>query len=482
MASVADVPEMSIGAAFTWLAAQDPDRVAVRCGDDVLTRRELDERATAVAARWVRRGVAVDDVVTVALPNGVPFVVACVAAWKAGACVQPLSPRLAPAERAAVEELTRPALVVDDGSVDELLGVRDGEAGTASQERADEPTDDLPDRWAAAWKAPTSSGSTGRPKVVVAAAPARVDPTRPVAPFVPAEAVQVVAGPLFHAAPFTYALRGLMTGHTLVVLPRFDPVSWLAAVAEHGATWSVLVPTMMQRIMRVSDRDSYDVGSLAGVLHMGARCPEPVKRAWIAWLGPERVVEVYAGSESSGLTMIDGTEWRERPGSVGRPVGDSEFRAVRPDGTECAPGESGELLMRRAAPTYRYLGGPPPRDDGWHSLGDAGWIDADGYVFVGDRLDDVVVTGGVKVAPADVESVLDTHPAVRSSVVVGREDADLGMRVHAVVDTAGTPVAVADLAAWVADRLDPEKRPRSWEVVDVELRGDTGKVRRRDWR
>lgn len=469
---------MSIGAAVAWLAAQEPDRPAVRCGETVLTRRQLDEQAAAVAAAWVRRGLAVDDVVTVALPNGVAFVLACVAAWKAGACVQPLSPRLAPAERDAVLALTGPALVVDPTTVDGLLAAAGGRRGVP----ADPPPERLPDRWSRAWKAPTSSGSTGRPKVVVSTAPARVDPTRPVADFVPRDAVQLVAGPLFHAAPFTYALRGLTTGHTLVVMERFDAAAWLAAVEQQRATWSVLVPTMMQRIARRPDFHDRDLSSLEGVLHLGARCPRPVKRAWIERLGPTRVVEVYAGSESAGVTSIDGVEWLERPGSVGRPTGGSEFRAVRPDGTPCAPGEVGELLMRRPAATYRYLGGPPPRPDGWHTLGDAGWVDADGYVHVGDRLDDIVVTGGATVAPADVEAVLDTHPAVRSSVVVGRDDADLGQRVHAVVDTAGTPLALGDLEAWVARHLDPEERPRSWEVVDVDLRGDTGKVRRRDWR
>ena len=162
------------------------------------------------------------------------------------------------------------------------------EAGGRAEGHDDAP---LPPLAAASWKAPTSSGSTGAPKIVRSTDPARVDPSVPFAPFVPHRAVQLVAGPLFHAAPFVYAMRGLMTGHELVVMPRFDAAEWLRLVEEHRVTWGMLVPSGMQRILDVPGRETVDVGSLASVLHLGARCPEPLKRAWIDWLGPERVDE-----------------------------------------------------------------------------------------------------------------------------------------------------------------------------------------------
>jgi bile acid-coenzyme A ligase len=294
----------------------------------------------------------------------------------------------------------------------------------------------------------------------------------------------MVAGPLFHAAPFVYAMRGLMTGHALVVLPRFDAETALRTIAEHGVTWTMLVPTMMHRIWRLGDevRSSHDVSSLESVLHMGARCAPWLKRAWIDWLGPERVVEVYAGTESQGLTMITGSEWLEHPGSVGRGVSGSHFRVVRPDGSGCAVGEVGEIVMRRdGPPTYSYVGAEPKLRDGWHTLGDAGRMDGDGFLFVEDRLDDVIVTGGVTVQPADVETVVEQHPLVRSAVAVPRDDEALGQTVHAVVDVADAPVGegfVDELAAWTRARLDPEKLPRTWTVTRAELRDDTGKTRR----
>ncbi|KQY58476.1 hypothetical protein ASD11_02080 [Aeromicrobium sp. Root495] len=435
------MPSLPIGEAFTELAARAPDRVAVRCGDEVLTRSQLDARAASVAGRWVEDGLDVDDVVAICLPNGIDLVVACVAAWKAGGVPLAIASDLPVRERQAVLDAAAPAVVVDRPEVARRPGPPLVESRTASS-----------------WKLSTSSGTTGTPKLIRAAAAATVDPDGLVAPFVPRDAVQLVSGPLTHAAPFTYAMRGLMTGHELVLLPRFDAGEWLAAVERHRVTWAMLVPTTMQRIWRHPDRDRADVSSLASVLHLGARCAPDLKRSWIGWLGPERVVEVYAGTESQGLTMIDGREWLDRPGSVGRPCAGSRFRVV-----------DGELQMQRD-------GGLP----GWHSLGDAGRIDDAGYVYVLDRLDDVVVSGGVNVHPADVEAVLDSHPLVRSSVVVPRPDGDLGHRVHAVVETDEADEDV--LRDWARERLRPELRPRSYELVTEPLRATTGKSRRRDWR
>lgn len=456
------MPRLSIGAALGLLARREPDAVAVRCGDVVLTRAELQDRAHGLARRWVRDGIGLDDVVTICLPNSVEFVVAAVATWTAGAVPQPLSPRLPVRERTAVLDLVRPWTVVDG----------DLPAGL--------PGEELPDRAASSWKAPTSSGSTGRPKVVFATASAHVDPDGPLAPFVPREAVQLVAGPLFHAAPFVYAFRGLMTGHELVLMPRFDAAAWLAHLAGHRITWGVLTPATMHRIARRPERLRTDTSTLERVLHLGARCAPWLKRTWLDWLRPERVDELYAGTESQGLAFIGGRDWLEHPGSVGRPLPGSEFRVVRPDLTVCAPGEVGEVLMRRAHATYRYLGADPLVRDGWHTLGDAGWFDTDGYLFLADRLDDVITTAGVAVVPADVEGVLEEHPRVGSAVVVGRDDPERGQVVHAVVEARELPEAA--LRAWVRERLDPEKAPRSYEFVGDPLREDTGKVRRSRWR
>lgn len=473
---------MSISRAFTELADRSPDQLAVRDEQRVLTRSGLEERANALARRYRDAGVRTDDFVTVIGGNTVETVVAIVAAWKAGATPQPLSLRLPDAERRAVLRLVRPAVVVAPRPVD---GYRWMPLASAGVQPLGVDTAPLDDHAARSWKAPTSSGSTGAPKVVVASAPAHVDPDAHVAAFVPRDATQLVVGPLHHAAPFVYALRGLMTGHRLVLLPRFDAEAWLGAVSEHAVTWGMVVPTMMSRVTALGpDRlAAADTSTLDSVLHIGATCPPHVKGAWIDWLGPERVVEVYSGTESNGLTVIRGDEWLRHPGSVGRAVGGTEVRIVDAVGHAVPAGHEGRIEMTRPGPaTYRYLGRDAPQDDTWHSLGDVGHLDDDGYLYVADRDDDRIVSGGVKVWPAAVESVLERHPLVRTCVVVGRPDADLGERVHAVVDVGEHDVSEDVLVAWAAREFDPEARPRSWTVVHEPVRDDTGKVRRGRWR
>jgi len=310
-----------------------------------------------------------------------------------------------------------------------------------------------------------------------------VDPEVQAVPYMPRDAVQLVPGPLYHNGPFIYSMRGLLSGHSLVVMERFDAEGALRLVERHRVTWMLLVPTMMQRIWRLPEdvRTSYDVSSVERVLHLGAPCPEWLKRAWIDWLGPDRVLELYAGTESQGVTVIEGREWLERPGSVGRPALGSAFRILDEQGRDVPPGTVGEVFMMPAegpGSTYSYRGAEPRSVDGWESLGDLGWLDDDGYLYLADRSADLILSGGANVYPAEVEAVLDEHPDVRSSAVIGLPDDDLGERVHAVVDVSDAAVQPDDLLAFVAERLVRYKVPRTVELVREPVRDDAGKVRR----
>ena len=468
------MPRLTISRALTDLAERDPTRLAVKDDTVVLDRAALESWSNRLAHQWTELGIGVDDIVTVALPNTVHSVVASVAAWKVGATVAPLSPRLTADETDAVLALAEPALVV---GID-----RPGRRCVADATVPDDlPDTVLPDAAATSWKAPTSSGSTGSPKLIVAAASAHIDPDAPVASFLPRDAVQLVAAPLWHSAPFTYAMRGLMTGHSLVLLPRFDERRWLRAVDEHAITWAMLVPTMMHRIRRLpaAEQDAASLASLTQIVHIGAPCPADLKRWWIERLGPERVVEVYAGTESQGITVIRGDEWLRHPGSVGRPSGGNRMKVVDPCGRELPSGEVGEVMMTRdGAPTYRYVGAPSRLRDGWDSLGDLGRIDDDGYLYLVDRMDDLIVTGGAQVHPATVEAALERHPLVRSAVAFGVPDDDLGQAVRTITDVAGARVSEAELSAWARSELPPEAVPRMIEIVHDPVRDDAGKVRR----
>jgi len=454
-------------------ARADPDEHLVVDSAGVMTAGELDAAASALAHELRRRGVRRDDLVAVSLPNGRDVVIACFGIWRAGATPQPLSTELTAAERGALEALAVPAAAV---------GSRPASPGIAwlPGARVAPRGGELPDAAASCWKAPATSGSTGRPKIVCAAAPATLDPSRPVAEFLPRRATQIVAGPLWHSAVFTYAFRGLLTGHRLVILDRFDPAAWVTAVETHRATWGLLVPAMMARLLRLpaEAREPERVASIESVLHMGAPCPPVLKRAFIDWLGPERVDEVYAGSESNGLTRITGTEWLERPGSVGRAIGGTEIRIRDDSGRDLPTGEGGLVWMRRgAAPAYAYVGATSRRDaEGWDTLGDIGHLDADGYLFLHDRSDDMINRGGDRIAPAVIEAALEEHPAVAEAVAFGVADDELGQVVHAAVrltDSAASASVMAHARAHLGRRA-----PVALHVSTTSLRNDAGKVRR----
>jgi len=470
---------MSHGRAFAWHAERDPDGVAVLCEGEQCLRGEMDRRANRWARAMAERGVAAGDLVTLGLPNGAAFLEACLAAWRLGATPSPVSHRLPERERRALVELADPALVV---------GAPEGYAERPALPSDFEPDPTLsdaplPDVVPEHVRAMTSGGSTGRPKLIVELAPALCDPE--------AEdngmrrgGTTLAPGPLYHAGPFIVAWQQLLCGGTVVLMRRFDAAEALRLVEEHRVDWALFVPTMMQRIWRLpeAERDRYDLSSLNRVMSTGAPCPAWLKRAWIEWLGPDRIHEAYGASERTAGTQISGREWLEHPGSVGRPTFGRKIRILDDDGNDCPPGAVGEVYMMPAegpGTTYRYVGAEAHRSpDGWETLGDMGYVDADGYLYLVDRKTDMIVTGGVNVFPAEVEAALDAHPAVRSSAVVGLPDEDLGLRVHAIVDAPGG-VPEDELRAHVAEHLSRPKWPRSFEFVSEPLRDDAGKVRRR---
>lgn len=471
---------MTIGEAFAWLARADPDRLAVRDDFGQLTRDELDRQSNQLARIYRDLGVSQNSMVAVSLPNSAAFVLACVAIWKLGATPMPMSPAIGFDEQQALLELARPSLaVVTDRIADRSIPTIGPDVSLAGI-----PESALPVKAAACWKAPTTSGSTGLPKIVRSTARAWVDPESQVTSFIPRDAVQLVTAPLTHSAPFTYAFRGLMTGHSLIIHPRFDERRTLTEIPASRIAWAMLVPTMMNRIMRLPapERTAADLSSLESILHIGAPCAPELKRQWLDWLGPDRVMEVYAGTESQGLTAISGSEWLQRPGSVGRPIGGTTIKIVNDQGRPVGPGTVGEVLMTRTGgPTYEYLGGKSRRLGLWDSLGDLGCVDQDGYLYILDRMDDLIISGGVNIYPAEIERVLEQHPAVRSAVAYGTPDPDLGQRVEAVADTAGSAIQPAAILQWLTTRLEPIKHPRSLTCTNRPVRDDAGKARRREF-
>jgi bile acid-coenzyme A ligase len=466
---------MSIGAAIHWLAEQEPDRVAITHEQRCITRRELDLRSNRLARAYEAHGVERDSFVTIALPNGIEFYEACVAAWKLGATPQPISAKLPRLERKAIIELCQPALVVG-AQAEDVPQVQSLPQGFIPPPGlSDAP---LPDRIATCWKAPTSGGSTGRPKIIVAKQPGSTDPERSAM-----KLTQLVPGPLYHNGPFIFSMNSLFAGGTLVVMSRFDAEEALSLIERHRVQYVMLVPTMMHRIWRLGEplRSRYDLSSLERILHLGAPCPAWLKEAFITWLGPERVFELYAGTEAQGLTTISGNEWLDHRGSVGRAQSGSEIKILDSEGNELQARRVGEVYMRPPGgpgSTYRYIGAEPRSRDGWESLGDMGYLDEDGYLYLADRQTDMILSGGANIYPAEVEAAIDAHPLVRSSAAIGLPDDDLGQGVHAIVDIADCELDAEALRAHLYDHLARYKIPRTFEFVREPLRDDAGKVRR----
>ena len=289
-------------------------------------------------------------------------------------------------------------------------------------------------------------------------------------------------GPLYHNGPIVWSCSAWLAGSHVVVLSRFDAEATLAAIDTHQADIVYLVPTMMKRIWGLPPeiRARYDLSSLRAVWHLAEPCPPWLKHAWIDWLGADRIFELYAGTEAQTATIITGTEWLSHQGSVGRPAPGTVV-ICGPEGEELPNGETGEVWMRSARdrPTYRYIGATArTREGGWESLGDMGRLDAEGYLYLSDRVQDMILTGGANVYPAEVEAALQEHPGVESCAVIGLPDEDMGNVVHAIVQAGPGAFTTDELLGFLADRLARYKLPRSIEFTDEPLRDEAGKLRR----
>lgn len=466
-----------IGALMSELAAAAPDRPALTVGAITLSRDQLDRRANRRARALAAMGVGKDDFVVIMLPNGIEFVETVIALWKLGASPAPVSWRLPHIEAEAIVALIGPKLIVGADPA-QFPGVRTLAAGFVPDDALDDGP--LPIAVASQWKAVTSGGSTGRPKVIVDHMPSIWDPDSVALGRGPGQVV-LNPGPLYHNGPFTLSMGALFGGCHLVCMTRFDAAEWLSLVERHRVQWGYLVPTMMNRIWRAPERPGADMSSLSMIVHMAAPCPVWLKRAWIEWLGPDRIGETYAGTESVGGCFNSGHDWLEHPGTVGKPMGDCRVLILDENGEELPEGEVGEIYFEpsaRSGAGFHYLGGEPRESGGRKGYGDLGWLDADGFLYIADRRTDLIVSGGANIYPAEVESALEAHPHVRSAIAIGLPDDDLGQRVHAIVDTPEGGLDDVGLVAFLRDRLVSYKLPRSFEYVSQPLRDDAGKARR----
>lgn len=446
-----------------------------------LTWEQLEQNSNRLARAFADLGVEQDDLVTVALPNGLAFHETMFAVWKLGATPHVVSSALTRQEIIEIVELANPKLAI--GFEEGLVTGRPAIGSDFSA--ADYSDTPIEAKVATHWRAMSSGGSTGRPKIIVEHNPSLWGFSFPLVNF-PENHCVLNPGPLYHSGPFAWSHIALFQGNHLVGMRRFDASEALVLIEKHRVNWVQMVPTMMHRIwkLRVEEKQRHDLGSLKTVLHMAAPMPVWLKEKWIAWLGAERILELYGGTEAIGVTIISGEEWLAHKGSVGKTVA-GVIKILDDEGNECSPGTPGNVCFETpvgAEPQYHYIGAKAMRiAKGWETLGDMGWMDSEGYLYLADRKTDMIISGGANIYPAEVEAALLEHPGVDTAVVIGMPHEDLGQAVHAIVHPLAEWWGRLDeeqMRAFMEQRLVRYKTPRTYEFVDHKLRDDAGKTRR----
>jgi long-chain acyl-CoA synthetase len=480
-------------------ALRDPDRPALVLGDQRRTYGELFDRARRLATVLVARGAGPGRPVAAVLRNGLePFEVATAAAM-IGAPYLPVNWHLKAAELAYLLTDSGAGAVVghadladalpgahagSDGPGPALLVGGDYEAALAAAEPAD--LDPGPGPELVFY----TSGTTARPKGVVhgglgeaGVRQAGMEGQTMLWGWGPDD-VYVMSGPCYHAAHAGWAMTALYVGATTVVLERFEARQFLEAVATHGGTRSFMVPSHFIRILELpaAVRAGIDTKTFTLIVHGGAPCPIAVKRKMMEEFPTTEVHELYGASEG-GATRIGPKEWLKHPGSVGLPWPGVVVRVLDDEGQPLGPGEDGVVwISPPGAHKFTYRNDPEATARAWRddafTVGDIGHLDADGYLTITDRVSDMVLWGGVNIAPREIEEVLFEHPAVVDCAVFGIPDERDGEHLKAMVEVRG-PVSIEELAAHVRARLADFKVPHEWELVDELPRDPNGKVMKR---
>ena len=483
---------------FAFWARTDRDRVALIGPDGrEVTVGELQDRANQVARNLQALGVSPGDPVAMCLRNSVEVFEVALAVTQIGVYLVPINWHLAGPEAAWIlEDSGAKAVICSASQVDICSGtaatvfaVGGGDGARDYAELTTGPTDPPEGRAAGATMTYTS-GTTGKPKGVRRPLPPA--PPEPVASgyamfllmygMQPNQGVHLVVSPLYHTAVVYFSTSALHLGHTVVVMDKWTPEGMLEAIQRYRVTNTHMVPTQFVRLLAVPDRDSYDVSSLQHMVHSAAPCPVPVKHAMLDWWGPV-VFEYYAASEGGG-TMVTPQEWLERPGTVGRPWQTAEIAIFDDEGHRLAANEIGTVYIKMAQ-AFSYHRDKAKtekawRTDGYFTVGDAGYLDEAGYLFLCDRKADMIISGGVNIYPAEIEGALMGHPDVMDIAVFGIPDDDWGEQVKAVVELRdGATGDEAAMRAWAKERIASYKVPKTIDFVDKLPREDNGKLKKR---
>ncbi|MGK2852813.1 MAG: fatty-acid--CoA ligase FadD4 [Microbacteriaceae bacterium] len=490
----------------TAIATPDKPAVIMYPSGTVVTFGEMEARANQLAHYFREHGLAEGDAVAILIENTEHMHTVMWAARRSGLYYVPINTHLTAAEAAYIvdnsaakaivgSEALRPVLEglaehLPNGLPAVLLSTGDVDGwATYPDAVAELPTTPIADEWDGDLLQ-YSSGTTGRPKGIKRDLPHLPPSETPgmmaalVSFWMNPETIYLSPAPLYHTAPSVWSMQAQAGGITTVVLEKFSPEGALDAIAKYGVTHGQFVPVMFTRMLKLPEqvRLSYDVSSLQRVMHAAAPCPVEIKKQMIDWWGPI-VDEYYASSEAIGATLISAEEWLAHPGSVGKAM-TGVVHILDEEGNEQPAGQAGEIFFEGGA-DFEYLNDSAKtassRDShGWKTVGDIGYVDEDGYLYLTDRRHHMIISGGVNIYPQEAENMLVIHPKVMDAAVFGVPDEEMGQTVKGVVQTVdpadATPEFADELLTWLRDQLSHYKCPRSISFEAQLPRTDTGKL------
>ncbi len=485
-----------------------PAYIMAATGESV-TYAELDDRTNRLAQLFRAKGLKTGDHIALLMENQKRFYEVCWAAQRAGLYYTAISTRLTAPEAAyIIDDCDAQMLITSKAMADIAEGLTDGLPQLNTRLMTDGVIDGFEAYEDAVAAMPAeriadetsgvdmlySSGTTGRPKGV------KIPLTGEAIDFVPPtfqigtmlykwsdQTVYLSPAPLYHAAPLRFNMTIMRVGGTCVIMEQFDPEESLRLIEEYNVTHSQWVPTMFVRMLKMPEdvRLKYDVSSLEVVVHAAAPCPVEVKRKMIDWWGPV-ILEYYAGSESNGMTFINSEDWLAHPGSVGRTMLGS-LHILDEEGNELPTGEPGTIYFADG-PDFSYHKDPEKtagakNEKGWSTLGDIGYLDDEGFLYLTDRKAFMIISGGVNIYPQEAENVLINHPAVADVAVFGVPNEEFGEEVKAVVQpmtwSDAGPDLETELMAYCREHLAGVKCPKSVDFEQELPRHPTGKLYKR---
>ena len=495
-------------------AAETPDKPAMISADtgDVVTFKEMNDRSNRLAQLFHARGLRRGDHIAVLMENNLHFFEPVWAAYRSGLYLTTVNRYLPPDEAAyIINDCEAKAIVTSYEKRETAAGLNDlmpncptrlmiggTIPGWESYEEAvaTQPAEPLAEEWMGESML-YSSGTTGRPKGILRALPQQTAAEgfgmRAMGNVYgyDRDTVYLSPAPLYHAAPLAFVTNVLAHGGTVVMMERFDAQQALEMIQKYRVTHSQWVPTMFVRMMKLPEevRLSYDLSSHRIAVHAAAPCPVEVKRQMIEWWGPI-LFEYYAGTEGTGATFITSEDWLKHPGSVGRAGMGSVLHVCDEEGNDLPPGESGLIYFERERPTFEYHNDPEktrqarhPQHPNWNALGDVGYLDEEGYLYLTDRKAFMIISGGVNIYPQQIEDALITHPKVGDVAVFGIPDPEMGEAVKAVIEPAPglepSDALAAELMEFARGKLAHYMAPRSIDFIEEMPRLPTGKLYKR---